>query len=146
MSVEAALAALVPSDPDRFLASLELAYLAASADGLDDTERVALAGVLERATGSTIDHETFEAHFHDLECAVNMLGRRERLARTAADFATDDTRADAIRFATLVAMADGQLHDAERGVLVECGEHFAWNAERVDGVIAEAKARLGGGR
>jgi tellurite resistance protein len=148
MSVElaSAIAELVPTDHDRFLAALELAYLAASADGLDETERTALASVLERATASRIDRDTFTAHFMDLDAAVHMLGRRERLARTAADFPTDDSRTDAIRFATLIAMADGTLHDAERGVLHEAGEHFAWPAAKVDGVIDEAVRRVGGAR
>jgi hypothetical protein len=144
--IASAIAEVVPQDQDRFLAALELAYLAASADGLDATERDALALVLERATGSRIDHDTFAAHFLDLDSAVQMLGRRERLARTAADFTTDEMRADAIRFATLVAMADGRLHDAERGVLLEAGEHFAWKADRIDALIGDATARVGGAR
>ena len=145
-NVASAIAEQVPSDQDRFLAALELAYLAASADGLDEAEREALATVLSAATGSRIDRDTFQSHFYDLDAAVEILGRRERLARTAADFATDDTRADAIKFATLVAMADGRLHDAERGVLLEAGEHFAWNAERIDALIGDATVRVGGGR
>jgi len=140
----ATIAELVPTHSDRFLAALELGYLTASADGLDGSERDALAGVLERATQSKIDHATFEAHFFDLDAAVAALGRRERLARTAADFGTDDARADAIRFAALVAMADGTLHGDELAVLAEAATHFGWPAERVSALVQEAAARVRG--
>src|SRR5215510_11761339 len=126
--VPVAIAALIPTDPAKFLGVIELGYLAASGDGLDRSERDVLADVLERATGRTIDHAAFEAHFADLDAAVAMLGRRERLARTAAEFDNDDTRADAIRFAALVAMADGRLQAQELEVLNEAGGHFAWSA------------------
>lgn len=140
--VSAAIAALVPTDPDRFLAALELGYLAASADGLDPAERAELAAVLERATGSAFDHDAFAAHFADLDAAATTLGRRERLARTAADFASEPERADAIRFAALVAMAEGALHAPELAVLAEAGAYFAWSPEQVRGLVDDAAARV----
>jgi tellurite resistance protein len=141
-----ALASLVPTDSDHFMAALELGYLAASADGLEDTERDSIANTLEKVTGIGFDHDTFEAHFSDLDAAVLNLGRRERLARTAAEFENDDVRADVIRFAALVAMADGVLNAPELTVLEELGSHFKWNAERIRGLVTEAAARVGGGR
>jgi tellurite resistance protein len=138
-----AIAALVPKHDDRFLAALELGYLAASADGLDARERQALSAILERATGSEIDHATFDAHFYDLDAAVAMLGRRERLARTAADFDTEDTRAKAIQFAALVAMADGALHQPELDVLVEIGTYFQWSADKIGGLVDDIAKRVG---
>ncbi len=142
----AAVQALTPPDRARFESVLELGYLAASADGLDDAERGALADLLTEASGKTLDHAAFELHFRELDQAVEMLGRRERLARTAADFEDDGSRADAIRFAALVAMADGALHAPELAVLVEAGACFDWNAEKVRGLVDDAAARLGGGR
>lgn len=132
----------------RFLAAIELGYLVASADGLEPSERDVIAQLLEAATGRSFDVRTFDAHFRDLDAAVGMLGRRERLARTAAEFDTADRRADAIRFAALVAMADGILHEAELLVLCEAGSYFDWGAERVraivDDVVARAAAGSGG--
>jgi hypothetical protein len=144
--VATAIAALVPADADQFLAALELGYLAASADGLDPAERDVLAGVLERATGAKFDADDFAAHFADLDAAVAMLGRRERLARTAADFTTDGSRADAIRFAALIAMAEGRLDASELAVLAEAGAHFAWTADQIRGLVDDAAARVRGGR
>jgi hypothetical protein len=139
-----AIAALVPQDASRFLAVLELGYLAASADGLDAKEREALATTLERVSGIDFDHDTFAAHFADLDAAVSALGRRERLARTAAEFDTDDARADAIRFAALIAMCDGTLRAPELEVLNEAGGHFSWTTDKVHGLVTDAAARVGG--
>ena len=143
--VSTTIAALATRDEDRarFLSALELGYLAASADGLDASERDLLATTLERATGATIDQAAFAAHFADLDAGVESLGRRERLARTAADFDTEESRADAIRIAALIAMADGTLHGPELGVLVEAAVHFEWPPDRVrsliDGVVASLR-------
>lgn len=144
--LSAAIATLVPPDVNRFMAALELGYLAASADGLDGAEREALATTLERVTGIGFDHETFAAHFADLDDAVANLGRRERLARTAAEFDNDEMRADAIRFAALVAMCDGTLGTPEVEVLEEAGTHFAWDAARIRSLVEDAAARVRGAR
>lgn len=141
-----AIATLVPEDSNRFMAVLELGYLAASADGLDASERDALAATLERVTGIGYDHDAFAAHFADLDAAVSALGRRERLARTAAELETDAAREDAIRFAALVAMCDGTLRAPELEVLDEAGTHFRWNAEKVHGLVTDAAARVRGER
>jgi tellurite resistance protein len=141
----AVISTLVPKDENRFVAALELGYLTASADGLDQREREAIAHTLEKVTGIGLDHDSFAAHFADLDDAVAALGRRERLARTAAEFETDDARADAIRFAALVAMSDGTLHEPELVVLVEAGTHFQWDPERIRGLVRDAAARVEGG-
>jgi tellurite resistance protein len=141
-----AIAALVPSDSEHFMAALELGYLAASADGLDATERESIATTLEKITGIGFDHDTFAAHFSDLDAAVSTLGRRERLARTAAEFDNDDSRANAIRFAALVAMSDGALNTQELVVLEEVGAYFKFDPDRIRGLVTEAAARVGGDR
>lgn len=140
------IATLVPKEEQRFIAALELGYLAASADGLDAREREQIATTLEKVTGIGFDHDSFEAHFSDLDGAVEVLGRRERLARTAAEFETDEARADAIRFAALVAMADGTLHERELVVLCEAGSHFKWADDKVRDIVTDAAARVRGAR
>lgn len=142
----AAIATLIPEDKDRFMAALELGYLAASADGLDAAERDVLAKALERVTGIGYDHRAFEDHFSDLDSAVAMLGRRERLARTAAEFEDDAARENAIRFAALVAMCDGTLRAPELEVLGEIGTHFQWNADTIRGLVDDAADRVRGAR
>jgi hypothetical protein len=138
------IATLVPKEENRFIAVLELGYLAASADGLDDRERDTIATTLEKVTGIGFDHDSFAAHFADLDGAVEALGRRERLARTAAEFETDESRADAIRFAALVAMADGTLHETEMVVLCEAGHHFQWGDDKIRSIVTDAAARVRG--
>jgi hypothetical protein len=138
------IATLIPKDENRFIAVLELGYLAASADGLDERERDTIATALEKVTGIGFDHDSFAAHFSDLDGAVEVLGRRERLARTAAEFETDESRADAIKFAALVAMADGTLHEHELVVLCEAGSHFKWADAKIRGLVDEAAARVRG--
>ena len=59
-------------------------------------------------------------------------------------FDDDTTRANAIRFAALVAMADGQLAAKELTVLEECGSHFKWDAEKVRGLVTDAAATVRG--
>ncbi len=140
------LATLVPEEPDRFLSILELGYLAASADGLDENERHQIASTLERVTNIRFDEEALAAHFADLDEACELFGRRERLARTAADFETEDTRADAIRFAALVAMADGVLHVDELEVLNEAGSYFKWGGDKIREIVGDAAARVRGAR
>jgi len=142
----AALQALVPKDPNQFMSALELCYLAASADGLDDKEREQIAGTLENVTGIGFDHVAFYEHFADLDEAVEMFGRRERLARTAADFDNDQNRADAIRFAALVAMADGELHSDELEVLNEAGSYFKWDGAKIRSLVGEVAANVRGAR
>jgi tellurite resistance protein len=118
-----------------FQSLLELAYLAASADGLADEERDALAALIEHATGAAIHIDTLCLHFQDLDATVEALGRRERLMRVAANFESERARAEAIGFATLVAIADGVLADDEKEVLVELGGLFSLSSEDVDKVV-----------
>jgi hypothetical protein len=133
-----AIAHHVQRDHQQFIASLELGYLAASADGLDARERERIASTLQDVTGIGFDRLAFSEHFADLDHAVAALGRRERLARTAAEFETDEARTAVIKFAALVAMADGVLHEAELVVLQEAASHFHWDAERVRALVTEA--------
>src|SRR5262245_45778790 len=107
-----------------FQSILELGYLVASADGFADEERQALAALLEQATGAAVNREELELHFHDLDDAVAMLGRRERLRRAAADFDDALGRTHAISFTALIAVADGVLGQPEIEALAELGKCF----------------------
>jgi tellurite resistance protein len=138
-----------PSDPDtarRFQTVLELGYLVASADGFHAEERTALARLLESITGAAVDHDALQLHFRDLDEAVAQLGRRERLARVAADLDDPAAAEEAVGLATLIALSDGRLEEPELDVLVELGQHLQWTPERVrevvDGVAGRVEAKL----
>ncbi len=115
-----------------FQALLELGYLVASADGLADSERQALASLLEQVSGAALDRQALLTHFSDLDQASEILGRRERLVRVAAQFGDEPSRLEAINFAALVAMADGKLDRSEMEVLMELGARFGMNDRQVD--------------
>jgi tellurite resistance protein len=126
-----------------FQSILELGYLVASADGFADEERRALAMMLEQATGSAVNRDELELHFKDLDEAVEMLGRRERLRRAAADFDDALGRTHAISFTALIAVADGELGQPEIEALTELGKCFELPVtevlEIVEGVAREVE-------
>jgi tellurite resistance protein len=125
-----------------FQGLLELGYLVASADGLADAERDSLAELLEQVTGRGIDQEAMRLHFRDLEASCKVLGRRERMRRAAADFEDAAAREEALAFAALVALADGEIGEPEARALLELGECFGMDAARVHGAVAALVAAV----
>jgi tellurite resistance protein len=115
-----------------FQALLEAAYLVASADGLADAERRTLAALLEAASGQAFASDKFELHFRDLDDAVEMLGRRERLRRTAEEFETREARDEAIGFALLVAIGDGKLAAPEIAAWRELGTLLGFSEDALE--------------
>ena len=99
--------------------------------------------MLEQATGSAVNREELELHFKDLDDAVAMLGRRERLRRAAADFDDALGRTHAISFTALIAVADGELGQPEIQALTELGNCFELPVtevlEIVEGVAREVE-------
>jgi tellurite resistance protein len=128
----------------RFQTLLELGYLVASADGFAEEERGSLAALLETVTGAAVDQEILQQHFRDLDDAVATLGRRERIARVAADLEDTETAEEAIGLAAAIAMADGCLTRAEHQVLLELGEHVKVSPERIGTLVQEIAARVEG--
>jgi tellurite resistance protein len=127
-----------------FQTLLEVGYLVASADGFAASERESLAKLLETVTGAAVDHATMTLHFLDLDEAVEQLGRRERLARVAADLPDVTASEEAVRLAALVALADGRISGAELAVLVELGEHANVTAARIRELVYAAADRVKG--
>jgi tellurite resistance protein len=119
----------------RFQSMLELGYLVASADGFAEAERHALAALLEQVTGAAVNHDELELHFKDLDEACDILGRHERLRRAAADFEDTIGRDEALGFAALVAVADGQLADPEMSALSELGRCFDIREHDVEAIV-----------
>jgi tellurite resistance protein len=129
-----------------FQSLLEIGYLIASADGFAEEERHALATLLEAVLGRAVSHDDLELHFKDLDAAVEILGRRERLRRAAEDFEDDLGRSEALGFAALVAVADGHLAEPEASALDELGSFLGLEAAEVeaaiDRVVGDIKSRL----
>lgn len=147
----AATAAHEASDDDSawyFQSLLELSYIVASADGFADEERRTLAALLEQVTGAATSSDELTLHFQDLDGAIQMLGKAERLRRAAAQFETDKARAEALSFVTVVAASDGELADAEQGVLDELGSLLSFDgaavAKIVQGVLGELEQAMKG--
>ena len=120
-----------------FQSLLELGYLVASADGLAAEERAALARLVEQATGSVVRQQQLRQHFDDLDGGAEVLGRHERLARVASNFEDIGSREEAISFAALIAIADGQLAEPETSMLLELGRHFAFSEGQVKAVLSQ---------
>ena len=127
---------------EHFQSLLELGYLVASADGLADEEREALARLVEFASGEVVDQDALRRHFRDLDAACETLGRRERLGRVASNFEGDCAKEEAMSFATLIAIADGKLAPPEANVLLELGDHFAFSEGEVQAVVRQVVASL----
>lgn len=129
---------------ERFRSLLELGYLVASADGLADSEREALARLVERATNSIVERPTLELHFADLDRACAALGRRERLRWASATFDEPAAQHEALSFAALVAIADGTLAAPELEVLVELGSHYGLAEAQIHSVVDRVVEHLTG--
>ncbi len=114
-----------------FQSLLELGYLVASVDGLDEREREMLALLIEQITENRVDREKLLLHLDDLDQTSDRLGRTERLIRVAADFQDLVAREEALSFAVLVSMADGELTPEEIRVLLELGKHFSFSERAV---------------
>ncbi|MBL8946894.1 MAG: hypothetical protein JNK45_27230 [Myxococcales bacterium] len=92
-------------------------------------------------TGAAVDHAALELHFRDLDDAVAALGRRERLARAAAELGDD--AGEAIGLVAIVALADGHLGAPELEALIELGRHVGIGADRIRSLAEAAVTRVG---
>ena len=134
-----------PRDPraaEYFQSLLEIAYLVASADGLADAERDALADLVEHATGHGVQHDELRRHFTVLDQACEALGRHERIGRLASNFEDPVAREEALSFAALVAISDGHLGLPEVHALLELGERLRFTDREVEEVLADVLARV----
>jgi tellurite resistance protein len=134
-----------PSDrraAEHFQSLLEIGYLVASADGLADAERDALADLIERATGHVVQHDELRRHFTVLDQACEALGRHERIGRLASNFEDPEAREEALSFAALVAVSDGHLGLPEVHALVELGERLRFTDREVEEVLADVLAKV----
>lgn len=128
----------LPSAARRFVTVLELAYLVASADGFATSERASLSYLLQSVTGAAVDQADLERHFSDLDHAVEALGRRERMAASAAAIEDDAGREEAILLTALIAMADGVLSQIEMEALAQLATHMDLPPARAQSLVDKA--------
>jgi len=130
----------LPSAAQRFVTVLELAYLIASADGFARAERQSLSYLLQSVTGSAVKQADLERHFSDLDHAVAAMGRRERMAASAASIDDDDGRQETIMLTALIAMADGTLSRTEMDALTELATHMEMPLDRTEALVHKVAA------
>ncbi|MEM6993316.1 MAG: TerB family tellurite resistance protein [Myxococcota bacterium] len=132
----------LPTEAQRFVTMLELSYLVASADGFAKAERQSLSYLLQSVTGSAVKQADLERHFSDLDQAVAALGRRERLAASAAAIEDDTGRQEAILLTALIAMADGTLSRPEMDALLELSGHMDMPATEAEALVRKAATHV----
>ncbi|HVV87505.1 MAG TPA: tellurite resistance TerB family protein [Kofleriaceae bacterium] len=135
----------------RLTAMLEVAFLAAAADGeINDAEADNLGATLATWLGTELSEETVEHVIARFMSAYEADGRDARLA-TAARVLDDDARRTAYTLACLVVLCDLELHDRELDVLgviatglelsqEEAQARFEQVQDHIETVVANARA------
>lgn len=118
------------------MALLEAGYMIAAADGLATGERSALADLIVQVTGGAkITGErlaTLFARFEEILASEGLESRLDAIADCFEDFMA---REEAMSFAVLVAIADGELSDKEAAALIALGKRIDFSAGEVQAVV-----------
>jgi tellurite resistance protein len=126
-------------------ALFELGYLAASVDGLDDTERAAMVRLLQ-TLDETLETAALEQQLAELDTAIENGARAELLRLAAADIVGAQREA-ALAFAAGIAMADGWLGGGELEALGEVASALGLSEDRahelIQDLVHRVEARLG---
>ncbi len=128
-------------------ALIEVAYLVAAADGLDEIERSALATLVSETVGPAVNAEAVQVLFDDFGRKREEQGEAARLEAVSAHFRERHEREEAMSFGVLVAMSDRVLASAEQDTLIALGKHFEFKrgvtlliAHQVAGALERALA------
>ena len=125
----------------RFGALIEAAFLVAAADGyLSSREVDALADCLDGA-GVEVDDEVLEGFIEQLASELEDEGVGGRIAAIAAALDPAGQR-EALAFASLVGLSNGQLGVPEADRLLALGQAFGLDAQGVQEVIDRVAASL----
>ena len=135
----------------RMNAMLEVAFLAAAADGeINDAEADNLGATLSSWLGTTLSEDVVELVIEKFMAALAAEGRDQRLA-AIAQVLDADARRTGYTLACLVALCDLELHDHELDVLgaiatgleideAEAQARFDEIQAHVEAVVADARA------
>lgn len=124
------------------LALLEAAYLTAAADGLAEAESAALADLIVQVTGAKIGAERLQNLFGRFATSIDAEGLEARLDAVAGAFDDFMAREEAMSFAVLVAIADGELSDKEAVTLIALGKRIDFSPGEVQAVVDSVATAL----
>jgi hypothetical protein len=142
----AQLAAGEVEDPEAaryFRAIVEVCFLVASADGLAEEEKAAVAELIACACGEAFGADKAAALFDAFAALLVAEGLERRLDAVVAELEGYLAREEAMSFAALVAVADRALGDRELAVLVAFGKRCGFSFGEVQALIQQVAAALG---
>jgi tellurite resistance protein len=118
-----------------FKAMLEIAYLAAAADGLGEGEARAISELIQTTTSNAVGADALDKLFGEFAAQLEADGLEARLDAVADSF--DDFMAcdEALGFASLVAISDGKLGGEEASVLLAVGMRFEFTLDEVQAIL-----------
>lgn len=133
-----------PSGEDAFQKAFFVATVAtmaavARADGrVDESEVTAIQGVMEKLLGSAVDPSMVEAWV--AESAEDPLAKAEFLLTTIRPNLSDEGREMLVRTALLVAIADGEMADAEMEAVQRVAAALQLSPAHLSGILGSIEA------
>ncbi|MCC6215019.1 MAG: hypothetical protein IT376_09130 [Polyangiaceae bacterium] len=121
---------------------LEAGFLVAAADGTDEAELAALADLIAAAAGSRASRAAVRALLDELREGLERDGLERRLDSLAPRFGDFIAREEALGFASLVALADGNLGDPEALALLALARRLDYSRGEVEAVLSETAQAL----
>lgn len=125
-----------------FGAIVETCYLVAVADGFASEERGAVADLVGFATGDLIAGDKAEEVFAAYAKLLEEQGLEARLDAIAEQLDDFVAREEAMSFAALIAVADGELATKETVMLMALAKRFDFSRGEVQAVVKQVAASL----
>ncbi len=124
------------------MALLETAFLVSSADGLAEQERSSLGELLVQSTGEVLHADGFVSMVERFEELLAEHGLDARVRAVAEEFDDFMAREEAMSFAALIAVADGELGIKEALVLLSLGKRLGFSPGEVQAVVNAVTTEL----
>lgn len=132
------------SADDFFSALVEGAFLLAAADGeLSDDEAATLGETIAFVTGEALEPDEFMEMIDAFADALDQSDLASRLAAVARAVPDVAARREVLGFATLIALCDRDLADAERAALGQMAKAFGLAESDVDALVGDVQKALG---
>lgn len=133
------------SNADAFFSALvEGAFLLAAADGeLSDDEAATLGETIAFVTGEALEPDEFMGMIDAFADALDQSDLASRLTAVARAVPDVAARREVLGFATLIALCDRDLADAERAALGQMAKAFGLAESDVDSLVADVQKALG---
>jgi tellurite resistance protein len=116
-------------------ALLETAFLVSSADGLAEQELRSLGELMVQSTGAVLGADAFGSLVEKFEQLLTEQGLEARVGAVAKHFDDFLAREEAMSFAALIAVADGELGTKEALVLLSLGKRLGFSPGEVQAVV-----------